>query len=81
MRLRGRNSSHVSTMRKSDQRLNAFAENAEKTARRQRDIQKKVDRAGFPARNRHDELFQAWSSFSRSSGLSICSASLTQFRA
>jgi NAD(P)-dependent dehydrogenase (short-subunit alcohol dehydrogenase family) len=32
-------------MRKSDQRLQAFAESAEQTARRQRDIQKEVDRA------------------------------------
>jgi hypothetical protein len=32
-------------MRKSGRRLHAFAQNAEKTARRQRDIQKKVDRA------------------------------------
>jgi hypothetical protein len=32
-------------MRKSDQRLQTFAENAEQTARRQRDIQKEVDRA------------------------------------
>src|SRR5258706_6934808 len=42
---RGRNSSHVRPMRKSDQRLQAFAESAEQTARRQRDIQKEVDRA------------------------------------
>jgi NAD(P)-dependent dehydrogenase (short-subunit alcohol dehydrogenase family) len=32
-------------MRKPDQRLQAFAESAEQTARRQRDIQKEVDRA------------------------------------
>jgi hypothetical protein len=32
-------------MRKSERRLQAFAENAEQTARQQRDIQKEVDRA------------------------------------
>jgi NAD(P)-dependent dehydrogenase (short-subunit alcohol dehydrogenase family) len=42
---RGRNSSYVRTMRKPHKRPPAFAKNAERTARRQRDIQTQVDRA------------------------------------
>jgi NAD(P)-dependent dehydrogenase (short-subunit alcohol dehydrogenase family) len=42
-------------MRKSDRRLHAFARNAEKTALRQRDIQKKVDRADKAATRRKDK--------------------------
>src|SRR3989440_6253786 len=56
---RGRNSSHVSPMRKSDQRLQTFAENAEQTARRQRDIQKEVDRADKAATGIKDKKSRA----------------------
>ncbi len=42
-------------MRKSGRRLHAFARNAEKTARRQRDIQKKVDRADKAVTRRKDK--------------------------
>ena len=56
---RGRNSSHVRPMRKSDQRLQTFAENAEQTARRQRDIQKEVDRADKAATGIKDKKFRA----------------------
>lgn len=56
---RGRNSSHVRPMRKSDQRLQTFAENAEQTARRQRDIQKEVDRADKAATGIKDKKSRA----------------------
>ncbi len=46
-------------MRKPAQRLQAFAENAEQTARRQRDIQKGVDRADKAATGTKDEKARA----------------------
>jgi NAD(P)-dependent dehydrogenase (short-subunit alcohol dehydrogenase family) len=46
-------------MRKSDQRLQTFAENAEQTARRQRDIQKEVDRADKAATGIKDKKSRA----------------------
>jgi hypothetical protein len=46
-------------MRKSDQRLHAFAQNAEKTARRQRDLQKEVDRADKDVTRRKDKKSRA----------------------
>jgi hypothetical protein len=45
-------------MRKSDQRLQTFAENAEQTAHRQRDIQKEVDRADKAATGIKDKKSQ-----------------------
>ena len=53
-------------MRKSDRRLHAFAQNAEKTARRQRDIQKKVDRADKAVTRRKDKKPRAMQAGARS---------------
>lgn len=53
-------------MRKSDRRLHAFAQNAEKTARRQRDIQKKVDRADKAVTRRKDKKSRAMQAGARS---------------
>jgi hypothetical protein len=46
-------------MPKSRQRLQAFAENAEQTARRQRDIQKEVGRTAAAARDKKSRAMQA----------------------
>jgi hypothetical protein len=46
-------------MPKSRQRLQAFAENAEQTARRQRDIQKEVDRTDKAATGTKDKKSRA----------------------
>src|SRR6266496_1539430 len=64
---RGRNSSHVRPMRKSDQRLQKFAENAEQTARRQRDIQEEVDRADKAATGIKDKKLRAMQAGARAS--------------
>src|SRR4029453_4298753 len=56
---RAPNSSPASVMRKSGPPLHAFAQNAEKTARRQRDIQKKVDRADKAVTRRKDKKSRA----------------------
>ena len=53
-------------MRKSGRRLHAFAQNAEKTARRQRDIQKKVDRADNAVTRRKDKKPRAMQAGARS---------------
>jgi NAD(P)-dependent dehydrogenase (short-subunit alcohol dehydrogenase family) len=53
-------------MRKSGRRLHAFAQNAEKTARRQRDIQKKVDRADKAVARRKDKKPRAMQAGARS---------------
>ena len=53
-------------MRKSDRRLHAFAQNAEKTARRQRDIQDKVDRADKAVTRRKDKKPRAMQAGARS---------------
>jgi NAD(P)-dependent dehydrogenase (short-subunit alcohol dehydrogenase family) len=53
-------------MRKSGRRLHAFAQHAEKTARRQRDIQKKVDRADKAVNRRKDKKSRAMQAGARS---------------
>ena len=53
-------------MRKPGRRLHAFAQNAEKTARRQRDIQKKVDRADNAVTRRKDKKPRAMQAGARS---------------
>ena len=53
-------------MRKSGRRLHAFAQNAEKTARRQRDIQKKVDRADKAVSRRKGKKSRAMQAGARS---------------